>query len=188
MPHPPYITETDQDPDRYQTVFARTLGSAAAPTAGLHLTHEMLSAVSDRGAEVVEVELHIGLDTFRPVTATSLDDHTMHSERYAIEPQAWKRIGSADRVVAVGTTVVRALESAAVTGQLAGRTNLFIRRGFQFRVVDALMTNFHMPRSTLLVMIDAFIGDRWRELYQIALENDYRFLSFGDAMFVERNR
>jgi S-adenosylmethionine:tRNA ribosyltransferase-isomerase len=188
MPHPPYITETDQDPDRYQTVFARTLGSAAAPTAGLHLTHEVLDAIRERGAEIVEVELHVGLDTFRPVTVEKLDDHKMHSERYSIEPGAWERIRAASRVVAVGTTVVRALESVGATGELEGRTSLFIRRGFDFRVVNALMTNFHMPRSTLLVMIDAFMGDRWRELYRVALDNDYRFLSFGDAMFIERPR
>jgi S-adenosylmethionine:tRNA ribosyltransferase-isomerase len=188
MPLPPYITEHDQDPARYQTVFAQTLGSAAAPTAGLHLTHELLGAVRQAGAQVVELELHVGLDTFRPVTTDSLDDHKMHSERYSIEPQAWEKVRSAKRVVAVGTTVVRTLESVATTGDLTGRTSLFIREGFDFGVVDALMTNFHMPRSTLLVMIDAFIGDRWRELYRIALESDYRFLSFGDAMFCERDR
>ena len=183
---PPYITADLDDPERYQTVYARRAASAAAPTAGLHLTDRLLERIRDAGAEVATVELAVGLDTFRPVTAARLDDHRMHSEQYGVPSQTRQALNRADRVVAVGTTVVRCLEAWAATGEASGHTSLFIRRPFQWRVVDALMTNFHLPRSTLLCLLDAFIGPRWRDLYGTALDHGYRFLSFGDAMFVTR--
>ncbi len=187
VPLPPYITAGIDDPERYQTVYAREPVSAAAPTAGLHFTDRLLGRVRDTGAEVVAVELAVGLDTFRPMTASRLDDHDMHSERYRVPAEAQQVLDRAERVVAVGTTVVRCLEAWAATGEAAGSTSLFIRRPYPWRVVDALMTNFHMPRSTLLCLLDAFVGPRWRTLYATALEHGYRFLSFGDAMFVERS-
>ena len=183
---PPYITADLDDPERYQTVYARRAASAAAPTAGLHLTDRLLARIRDAGAEVATVELAVGLDTFRPVTAARLDDHRMHSEQYCVPSQTRQALNRAHRVVAVGTTVVRCLEAWAATGEASGHTSLFIRRPFQWRVVDALMTNFHLPRSTLLCLLDAFIGPRWRALYGTALDHGYRFLSFGDAMFVTR--
>lgn len=186
VPLPPYITETLDEPDRYQTVYARNPGSVAAPTAGLHLTDALLDRLADRGIELARVELRVGLGTFRPITAEVVTDHEMHAERYAIAPETWERIQRAERVVAVGTTVVRTLESAAATGQLSGETSLFIRPGFDWKVVDVLMTNFHVPRSSLLVMIDAFVGERWRDLYRTAVDHQYRFLSFGDAMLLGR--
>lgn len=188
MPLPPYLGDVElSDPERYQTVYARTPGSAAAPTAGLHLTPDVLTAISDAGAEIVEVELRVGLGTFRPIMTDTVEAHEMHEERYSVDAESWERIREADRVVAVGTTSVRALESAAATGQLEGRTDLFISRPYSWRVVDVLMTNFHQPRSSLLVMIDAFVGPRWRTIYDAALADDYRFLSFGDAMWLERS-
>ena len=186
MPLPPYITAPLADPDRYQTVFARRPASAAAPTAGLHLTDEVLAAGRRAGARIEPVELIVGLDTFRPIAVDDLDDHRMHSERYSVPESTWEACHEAGRVIAVGTTVVRALESAAARGELAGRTDLFIRDPYEFRIVDALMTNFHLPRSTLLVLLDAFAGARWRTLYAEALESGYRMLSFGDAMLVDR--
>jgi len=186
MPLPPYITRSLDDPDRYQTVFAHHPGSAAAPTAGLHFTAELLDRCRAAGAEVATVELDVGLDTFRPVMVDDLDDHHMHTERYRVPPATWDACRAADRVVVVGTTTLRALESAAALGELEARTDLFIRPGFEFRVVDVLLTNFHLPRSTLLVMIEAFIGPRWRDLYTEALAEGYRFLSFGDAMLIAR--
>ena len=187
VPLPPYITTGIDDPERYQTVYAREPASAAAPTAGLHFTDELLARVRDTGAQVAAVELAVGLDTFRPISASRLDDHDMHTERYRVPPEVQQALGRAGRVVAVGTTVVRCLEAWAATGEAAGRTSLFIRRPYAWQVVDALMTNFHMPRSTLLCLLDAFVGPRWRTLYSAALEHDYRFLSFGDAMFVSRS-
>lgn len=186
MPLPPYITETLQDPDRYQTVYADRPGSAAAPTAGLHLTDALFQQLTERGVAHARIELVVGLDTFRPVSVDDLDDHRMHSERYRVPPETTEAIEQADRVIAVGTTTVRALESAARRGP-EGSTGLFIRDPFDFQAVDLLMTNFHLPKSTLLVMIDAFIGPRWRELYAEALRRDYRFLSFGDAMLLDRH-
>ncbi|MDH3708103.1 MAG: tRNA preQ1(34) S-adenosylmethionine ribosyltransferase-isomerase QueA [Acidimicrobiia bacterium] len=185
MPLPPYIGRRLADPERYQTVFAREPGSAAAPTAGLHFTPALLDRCREAGAVVATVELKVGLDTFRPVTVDDLDDHRMHTETYRVPGQTWQACLAADRVLAVGTTTVRALESAA-RGARTGRTDLFIRPGFEFRVVDRLLTNFHLPRSTLLVMIEAFMGPRWRDLYALALAEGYRFLSFGDAMLVDR--
>ena len=184
-PLPPYITSKGHSPERYQTVYARTPGSVAAPTAGLHLTNELLEEIRGRGAQIEKVDLVVGLDTFRPVTVDDPADHIMHSESYEVDESTWEICQTARRVVAIGTTTVRALESAA-RGTLSGRTDLFLRRGSEFEVVDVLMTNFHMPRSTLLMMIDAFIGERWKELYREALDNNYRFLSFGDAMLLRR--
>ena len=183
---PPYIRQPVDDPERYQTVFARRPGSVAAPTAGLHLTADLLEKIRARGVTVAPLELAIGLDTFRPVTADRLDDHVMHRERYRVPAATAEAVASARRVVAVGTTAVRALETWAVTGDAAGRSGLFIRRPFDWRVVDVLMTNFHLPRSTLLCLVDAFAGPRWRFLYETALAEGYRFLSFGDAMLLSR--
>jgi S-adenosylmethionine:tRNA ribosyltransferase-isomerase len=180
-PLPPYITEPLADPGRYQTVYAEREGSAAAPTAGLHFTPELLAKLGD----VEHVTLHVGLDTFRPVTVDELDDHPIHTERYSVEAAAWKRIRSAERVVAVGTTTVRVLETLAAGGSLVGRTDLFITPGFDFRRTDALVTNFHLPGSTLLALVMAFAGiDETRRLYELAIEERYRFYSFGDAMLV----
>jgi len=186
VPLPPYIHRGDIDPARYQTVYARSPGSVAAPTAGLHLTDEVLDRCRQAGAVVATVDLSVGLDTFRPVTADDPADHVMHSERYRVPPETMSACRGADRVLAVGTTTVRALEAAAATGRLEGRTELFIRPGFRFRVVDRLMTNFHLPRSSLLLLLAAFCGPRWKELYAEALAAGYRFLSFGDAMLVDR--
>jgi S-adenosylmethionine:tRNA ribosyltransferase-isomerase len=180
MPLPPYITEPLADPERYQTVYARREGSAAAPTAGLHFTPELLGRL-----DLEHVTLHVGLDTFRPVSAGGLDQHGLHSERYVVRPEAWERIRAAERVLAVGTTTVRVLESVASNNLLQGRTSLFIRPGHEFRRVDALLTNFHLPRSTLLALVMAFAGvEETRELYRLAIEQHYRFYSFGDAMLV----
>lgn len=187
MPLPPYITAGTAPPQRYQTVYATVPGSVAAPTAGLHLTEALLGRIQQRGARVQRVELVVGIDTFRPVTVSDTADHVMHTERYRVPEVTMEACAGARRVVAVGTTTVRALESAAATGRLEGDTDLFITRGHRWAVVDALMTNFHLPRSTLLVMIDAFIGPRWRELYSLALDHGYRFLSYGDAMFLTRH-
>ena len=186
MPLPPYIHAPLRESERYQTVYARRPVSAAAPTAGLHLTHDILDRCRANGIDVATVELAVGLDTFRPVTAERLEDHKMHSEAYDVSEATLDACRSAARVVAVGTTVVRALESAAATGSASGRTQLFIRPGYEFQVVDVLLTNFHLPRTTLLAMIEAFVGPRWRELYDTALREGYRFLSFGDAMLLER--
>jgi S-adenosylmethionine:tRNA ribosyltransferase-isomerase len=183
VPLPPYIRTPLADPERYQTVYARQPGSVAAPTAGLHLTPALLDRCTDAGAQVARVELMVGLDTFKPIAVDDLDDHAMHCERYSVPRATMELCAEARRVVAIGTTTVRALESAA-RGALEGRTNLFIRDPFDFQVVDVLLTNFHFPRSTLLVLLHAFIGDRWRDLYALALADGYRFLSFGDAMLV----
>jgi S-adenosylmethionine:tRNA ribosyltransferase-isomerase len=180
MPLPPYIHERLEDPERYQTVYSRVPGSAAAPTAGLHLTPELLARL-----EVERVTLHVGLDTFRPVTERSLEEHRLHGERYTTSRPAWERIRSADRVLAVGTTTVRVLETLARGGPLSGRTELFVTPGFEFRRVDALLTNFHLPRSTLLALVMAFAGvEETRRLYRTAVAERYRFYSFGDAMLV----
>jgi S-adenosylmethionine:tRNA ribosyltransferase-isomerase len=185
VPLPPYITTALADPDRYQTVYAAHPASVAAPTAGLHLTPTVLDACRARGVDVFTVELDVGLDTFRPITAARPEDHVMHSERYRVSTAALDACARAQRVVAVGTTTVRALESAA-GGQLEGRTDLYIRGDFPFQIVDVLLTNFHLPRSSLLLLLDAFVGARWRDLYERALAGGYRFLSFGDAMLVAR--
>ena len=180
MPLPPYITERLADPERYQTVYADTEGSAAAPTAGLHFTPELLERL-----DVERVTLHVGLDTFRPVSAERLGDHEVHSERYEVHAGAWERIRAAPRVLAVGTTTVRVLETLARGAPLAGRTDLFVTPGFDFRRVDSLLTNFHLPRSTLLALVMAFAGvDETRRLYALAIEERYRFYSFGDAVLI----
>ncbi|HEY8059930.1 MAG TPA: tRNA preQ1(34) S-adenosylmethionine ribosyltransferase-isomerase QueA [Acidimicrobiales bacterium] len=186
LPLPPYITTALDDPERYQTVFARRPGSAAAPTAGLHLTPKVLDRCVAAGADVAQIDLEVGLGTFAPIRAEHVEDHIVHTERYVIPETTVHAVEAAERVVAVGTTVVRTLESWAATGRTEGPTDLFIRRGHQFALVDVLLTNFHVPRSSLLVLVDAFIGDRWRDLYATALERGYRFLSFGDAMLLER--
>jgi len=179
-PLPPYIVEPLADPSRYQTVYARDAGSAAAPTAGLHFTPELLAHL-----DVEYVTLHVGLDTFRPVAAERLEEHELHGERYEVAAPAWERIAAAERVLAVGTTTVRVLETVAAGGPLAGRTSLFVVPGFRFRRVDALLTNFHLPRSTLLALVMAFAGvEETRELYRLAIAERYRFYSFGDAMLI----
>ena len=191
MPLPPYIHAQPADPQRYQTVYARHPGSAAAPTAGLHFTPELLAGLR-AGHEVVEVTLGVGLDTFRPVTEADLDDHPMHSEAYAVTEAAAHAIDVARdadrRIVAVGTTTVRVLEAVwggPQRGPLAGRTRLLIEPGHRFRAVGALVTNFHLPRSTLLALVMAFAGiEETRRLYRTAVEEKYRFYSFGDAMLL----
>jgi S-adenosylmethionine:tRNA ribosyltransferase-isomerase len=185
VPLPPYITEPLQDPERYQTVYSARLGSAAAPTAGLHFTPELLDTLANRGIGIARVELVIGLDTFQPVSERDPTAHRMHSERYRVPAETLDACRDARRVVAIGTTTARALESAA-SNALEGRTRLFIHRPYEWRVVDLLLTNFHLPRTTLLMMIDAFIGPRWRDLYRVALDEGYRFLSFGDASLFVR--
>ncbi len=180
VPLPPYIGVPLDDPERYQTVYARDAGSAAAPTAGLHFTPELLASL-----DVERVTLHVGLDTFRPVAVETLEEHELHGERYEVAPESWERISAASRVAAVGTTTVRVLETLARGAPLAGRTSLFVTPGFEFRRVDALLTNFHLPRSTLLALVMAFAGvDETRRLYRLAVEERYRFYSFGDAMLV----
>jgi S-adenosylmethionine:tRNA ribosyltransferase-isomerase len=179
-PLPPYITEPLADPERYQTVYARDPGSAAAPTAGLHFTPELLARL-----EIERVTLHVGLDTFRPLTAPTLEEHRLHGERYAVEPAAWARVRPAPRVLAAGTTTVRVLESLARGAPLAGRADLFVTPGFEFHRVDSLLTNFHLPRTTLLALVMAFAGvEETRELYRLAIVERYRFYSFGDAMLI----
>jgi S-adenosylmethionine:tRNA ribosyltransferase-isomerase len=179
-PLPPYIVEPLRDPSRYQTVYARESGSAAAPTAGLHFTPEVLSRL-----DVARVTLHVGLDTFRPLQAGQVEEHHIHGERYLVDPAAWERIRAAPEVLAVGTTTVRVLETIARGAQLAGRTELFITPGFEFLRVDRLLTNFHLPRSTLLALVMAFAGvDETRRLYELAIAQRYRFYSFGDAMLI----
>ena len=196
MPLPPYIGTRLDDPDRYQTVFASEPGSAAAPTAGLHLTDALFERIAAAGVRTATVELVVGLDTFQPISTEDPLDHPMHTERYRVPESTWAEVqatrAAGGRVVAVGTTAVRALESAAVRGELSGRTDIFIHRdpgggGYDWQVVDVLMTNFHLQKTTLLMMIDAFVGPRWRELYADALEAGYRFLSFGDAMLLTRH-
>jgi S-adenosylmethionine:tRNA ribosyltransferase-isomerase len=186
VPLPPYVHRALADPERYQTVYADQPSSVAAPTAGLHLTTDVLDRCRAAGARIEPVELAVGLGTFRPITVDRLDEHHMHAERYRVPAATIDACRAARRVVAIGTTTVRALESAAVTGELEGRTDLFIRGEHEF-LVDALLTNFHQPRSSLLVLVDAFVGPRWRQLYAAALDAGYRFLSFGDAMFLSRS-
>ncbi len=179
-PLPPYIHEKLDDPERYQTVYSERLGSAAAPTAGLHFTPELLERL-----DVERVTLHVGLDTFRPVAVDDLREHRLHGERYEVSAESRRRVEAAERVLAVGTTSVRVLETLARGGPLAGRTDLFVYPPFEFRRVDALLTNFHLPRSSLLALVMAFAGvEETRELYRLAIAERYRFYSFGDAMLV----
>lgn len=193
MPLPPYIHEKLKDRDRYQTVYARCDGSAAAPTAGLHFTPQLLARIREKGVEIVPVLLHVGLGTFRPVKAENIEDHEMHTEYFEVSDDAAARINAArergGRIVAVGTTSVRTLESAAEDGRLRamrGDTNIFIRPGYRWQMVDALITNFHLPGSTLIMLVSAFYDrERVLDAYRIAVEEQYRFFSFGDAMFIE---
>jgi S-adenosylmethionine:tRNA ribosyltransferase-isomerase len=179
-PLPPYIHEKLDDPERYQTVFSERLGSAAAPTAGLHFTPELLGRL-----DVERITLHVGLDTFRPVAVEDLREHRLHGERYELSAESRRRIEAAERVLAVGTTSVRVLETLARGGPLAGRTDLFVYPPFEFKRVNALLTNFHLPRSTLLALVMAFAGvEETRELYRLAIAERYRFYSFGDAMLL----
>jgi S-adenosylmethionine:tRNA ribosyltransferase-isomerase len=191
VPLPPYIHHDLADAERYQTVYATDRGiterSVAAPTAGLHFTPDLLAACEASGARIARVDLAIGLDTFRPVTAATAEAHRMHTERYRVPDATMEACATADRVVAIGTTAVRALESAAATGELSGRTDLYIHGDYPFRVVDVLVTNFHLPRSSLLLLVESFYGPQWRDLYATALDDGYRFLSFGDAMVVPRS-
>jgi S-adenosylmethionine:tRNA ribosyltransferase-isomerase len=197
MPLPPYIRRPDQpaDRERYQTVYARSPGAIAAPTAGLHFSDELLAALAGAAIERAALTLHVGIGTFKPVTAPLVSDHRMDRERYEIPEETATAVARARadgrRVVAVGTTVVRALEGAATAnGRVpagAGATDLFITPGFRFQVVDTLLTNFHLPRSTLLMLVSAFAGrERVLAAYQEALDLGYRFFSYGDAMLAER--
>ncbi len=192
MPLPPYITEKLEDQNRYQTVYAKYDGSAAAPTAGLHFTPELLEKIKTMGVEVVEVLLHVGLGTFRPVQAEEISDHEMHSEYYDISPQAAQCINKAKeegrRVIAVGTTSTRTLESVAQNGRLKsgdGWTQIFIYPGYQFQILDGLITNFHLPKSTLVMLVSALAGkENVLHAYHEAIAEKYRFFSFGDAMLI----
>ena len=191
VPLPPYIERSPdaKDEDRYQTVYAAVPGAVAAPTAGLHFDEDLLDRLRAKGVGVASVTLHVGAGTFQPVREDDLSRHEMHAERYAIPKAARSAIDECDgRVVAVGTTVVRTLESAAATGNDCGETRLFITPGYRFRVVDALVTNFHLPESTLLMLVSAFAGvEPVRRAYAEAVRRRYRFFSYGDAMFCERN-
>ena len=191
MPLPPYIKrEVDAiDEARYQTVYADRPGSSAAPTAGLHFTREVLRAVQDQGATRVDVTLEVGLGTFQPICVDTVEEHRLHSERFHMSAESAERLTRPGRIVAVGTTSVRTLEHCASLGdfrETSGETDIFIYPGYQFRAVGALLTNFHLPQSTLLCLVDAFVGPRWRDLYDLALAEEYRFLSFGDAMLLPR--
>jgi len=193
VPLPPYFHGRLDDPERYQTIFARAVGSAAAPTAGLHFTEGLTARLRQAGVELAEVELDVGIDTFRPMSAGQLADHVMHRERYVVPGPAAEAIATArrreSRVIAVGTTVMRTLESAAIGDGLVspgeGNSDLFVTPGYRRRVVDALVTNFHAPGTTLVVLVAALLGPRWRDLYALAIERGLRFLSFGDAMFID---
>jgi len=194
VPLPPYFRGHLENSDRYQTIFARTTGSAAAPTAGLHFTQEVVSGLEARGVEMATIDLHVGVDTFRPMTVDDVESHRMHSEWCSVPEVTAAAISETrqrgGRVVAVGTTVVRTLETMGnddgTVEPRSGDTDLFLLPGSEFRVVDALVTNFHVPGSSLVVLVAAFMGDGWRQAYQAALDRGYRFLSFGDAMYAER--
>ena len=193
MPLPPYIHEKLEDKERYQTVYAKEQGSAAAPTAGLHFTPELLEKIESMGVKIAKVLLHVGLGTFRPVKAERVEDHIMHSEYYSVSKQTADTINEArqsgGRIVAVGTTSVRTLESTAdesgAVNEGSGFTDIFITPGYKFRAVDMLVTNFHLPESTLLMLVSAFAGrEETTEMYKTAVEEKYRFFSFGDAMII----
>ncbi len=189
VPLPPYIHTALDDPERYQTVYARTPGSVAAPTAGLHLTDRVLEGCRERGIRIERVELRVGLGTFRPIAADVVEDHVMHDEAYRVEPAVLDACRAArahgSRVVAVGTTTLRTLEAVEATGVLEGRTDIYLHGDTRPTLVDTLLTNFHVPRSSLLVLVDAFVGPRWRRLYDTALADGYRFLSFGDCCLLD---
>lgn len=194
LPLPPYITREDGDEDRsrYQTVFNKEEGAVAAPTAGLHFTEAFLDKIRNKGVEITEITLHVGAGTFQPIRAENLDEHTMHKEWIEVPEQAVNAIKATKeaggRVIAIGTTVVRALESAALSRELkpfCGDTDIFIRPGFTFKVIDGLVTNFHLPKSTLLVLVSTFMGKRRiEEIYQHAVKERYRFFSYGDSMLL----
>jgi S-adenosylmethionine:tRNA ribosyltransferase-isomerase len=185
MPLPPYIEATPEAERDYQTVYARNEGSAAAPTAGLHFTEEVLGEVEKAGARISRVTLHVGVGTFAPVRVEKLQEHRMHTEHYRVPDEAARIVGHAERVVAVGTTVARTLESWTATGVREGDSDLFIRPGYSWRVVDVLLTNLHLPRSTLLALVMSFAGEELiREAYEVAVRERYRFFSFGDAMLL----
>ena len=192
MPLPPYIHEKLQDRNRYQTVYARQDGSAAAPTAGLHFTPELLERIRQKGIDIVPVLLHVGLGTFRPVKVENIEDHEMHTEYFEVTEDAARRINAArergGRVIAVGTTSVRTLESAAENGvvkAMRGDTSIFIKPGYKYQMVDALITNFHLPGSTLVMLVSALYDrERILDAYRVAVEEKYRFFSFGDAMLI----
>ncbi|QGU40087.1 tRNA preQ1(34) S-adenosylmethionine ribosyltransferase-isomerase QueA [Streptococcus mutans] len=195
MPLPPYIHEKLEDRDRYQTVYAKENGSAAAPTAGLHFTEELLSKIEAKGVKLVYLTLHVGLGTFRPVSIDNVEEHQMHSEFYSLSPEAAQTLkdvkANGGRIVAVGTTSIRTLETIGnkFAGQIeadSGWTNIFIKPGYQFKIVDAFSTNFHLPKSTLVMLVSAFAGrDFILDAYKHAVDKHYRFFSFGDAMFVK---
>jgi S-adenosylmethionine:tRNA ribosyltransferase-isomerase len=196
VPLPPYIKRDipeETDRERYQTVYAKDRGSTAAPTAGLHFDEKMLDTLRERGMEILEVTLHVGLDTWKPVTAENVEDHPIHSEFCTVTSATTERLnaarGEGRPIVAVGTTSVRTIESAAAEDgtirPFDGRTRLFITPGYRFRVVDMLLTNFHLPRSTLLLLVASFLGEeRWRRVYEEAVKRKYRFYSYGDAMLI----
>jgi S-adenosylmethionine:tRNA ribosyltransferase-isomerase len=187
VPLPPYIRREDTPGDRarYQTVYAEQTGSVAAPTAGLHFTPEVLAACQDRGADVARVTLHVGLGTFAPLHVETLDEVRLHHERYCVSPEALHRIRGARRRVAVGTTSVRTLETVYSRGAIAGETDIFIRPGYEFRAVDAMVTNFHLPQSSLLMLVSAFAGcELTRAAYRHAVKEGYRFFSYGDCMLI----
>ena len=194
MPLPPYIKEKLEDKERYQTVYSKIEGSAAAPTAGLHFTEELIQKIREKGVEIVYLTLHVGLGTFRPVSVENVEEHIMHTEHYEVSAEAAEKINSVrengGRIIAVGTTSVRTLETVADNdGKLkaqTGDTNIFIYPGYKFKIVDSLITNFHLPESTLLMLISAFAGkENVFNAYKIAVDEKYRFFSFGDAMFIK---
>ena len=188
VPLPPYITHAPQreDAERYQTVYAARPGAVAAPTAGLHFDDRILERLRKRGARIATLTLHVGFGTFQPVRTDSVETHRMHRERYSIPDETLQAIAGR-RTLAVGTTSLRALEAAAATGETSGETDLFIYPGYEFQVVDRLLTNFHLPKSTLLMLVCAFAGrDNILRAYQHAIEERYRFFSYGDAMLIER--
>jgi S-adenosylmethionine:tRNA ribosyltransferase-isomerase len=185
MPLPPYISPTPETESRYQTVYARNEGSAAAPTAGFHFTDRVLEGAERAGARIARITLHVGVGTFMPVRTERLEEHRMHAEHYSVPPEAAGIVENASRVVAAGTTVARTLETWAATGEAEGESELFVYPGYRWRSVDTLLTNFHLPRSTLLAMVMSFGGeDLVREAYRTAVKERYRFYSFGDAMLL----
>ena len=185
MPLPPYIRPTPDTEERYQTIYARNEGSAAAPTAGFHFTERVLGEAEQAGADIARITLHVGVGTFMPVRTERLEEHAMHAEHYNVPPEATQIVKGARRVVAAGTTVARTLETWAATGETEGESELFVYPGYRWQAVDALLTNFHLPRSTLLAMVMSFGGeDLIREAYRTAVRERYRFYSFGDAMLL----
>lgn len=193
MPLPPYIHESLKEKDRYQTVYAKYEGSSAAPTAGLHFTDELLEKIKEKGIEIANVTLHVGIGTFRPVKVENIEEHDMHSEHYYIKKEDAEKINktkqNGGRIIAVGTTSCRVLESIAnekgLVQETEGDTNIFIYPGYKFKCIDALITNFHLPESTLIMLVSALAGKEYiMEAYKHAVKEKYKFFSFGDAMFI----